>query len=161
MATKTQINAGLQESRILRLPVTNYIPPSGVEFHKGTYVTIPAVGVTENVVQVIVPKGYNGIVNRFANEYVGGGFVQGSGGITWELFLDIVNGVPAPNFELITASYGVVAAPTILNGIRVKENQRVTLVVTNVAVVPAGQLIGGLLGGYFYPIDLEPAELAF
>ena len=141
---------------IHRLPFINYMPPEGVEFREHAYVTIPAIGVQEIVVQFKVPKGYNGVINYLANEYVGGGFVQGSGGVTWTIYKDFQGLIPAPNFQLIVASLGVVANPSKLNGIRIKEGQLVTLVVNNVTVIPAGQLIGGLLGGYFYPIDLEP-----
>jgi hypothetical protein len=151
--TQATPNSG---SAIGRLPFINFMPPEGVEFREHAYVTIPAIGAQAIVVQFKVPKGYNGIINYLANEYVGGGFVQGAGGVTWEIFKDFQGLIPAPNFQRIVASLGVVANPAKLNGIRIKEGQLVTLVVNNVAVVVAGQLIGGLLGGYFYPIDLEP-----
>ena len=148
---------------IERLPISNFMPPEGVEFRPHAYVTIPNQGASSVVVQFKVPRGYNGILNRLANEFVGGGFQQGAGLITWQLFLDDITGVFAPNFQNIVASLGSVNNPTILNGIRIKENQLVTLQVSNAnpGVVPAGQLIGGLLGGYFYPIALEPDNITF
>lgn len=149
-------------SRIItQLPLSNFMPPSGVEFSPHAYVPLPAIGASAVVVQFPVPKGYNGILNRLANEFVGNGFQQGAGGVTWELFLDAVTGVPAPNFQNIVASLGSVNAPKILNGIRIKENQLVTLQVTNVNIIVAGQQIGGLLGGYFYPVSLEPPNFTF
>lgn len=146
---------------ISQLPLSNFMPPSGVEFRPHGYVPLPAIGASASVVQFLVPKGYNGILNRLANEFVGGGFQQGAGGVTWELFLDFVTGIPAPNFQNIVASLGSVNAPATLNGIRIKENQLVTLQVTNVSIVVAGQLIGGLFGGYYYPVSLEPPNLSF
>jgi hypothetical protein len=153
----------VQAFKIGWLPLSNFMPPGGVEFTPHKYVTIPAQGANAVVVQLTVPKGYNGILNRFANEFVGGGFQQGAGLITWDLFLDITVPVWAPNFNGITASLGSVNNPKILNGIRIKENQLVTLRVSNAVagVVAAGQLIGGLLGGYYYPIALEPPNLTF
>jgi len=144
-----------QDIKIVRLPLTNFIPPEGEEFTPAAYVTIPAIGSTATVVQFSVPEGRNGILNRFANVFVGGGFTEGQGGIVWQLFQDFTPGVMVPNFDNIVASLGTVNNPKILNGIRIKENQLVTLVVKNVSIVVSGQLIGGLIGGYTYPIDLE------
>jgi hypothetical protein len=148
---------------IERLPISNFMPPEGVEFRPHAYVTIPAQGASATVVSFTVPRGYNGILNRLANVFVGGGFQEGQGLVSWELFLDFNTAVPAPNFQKIVASLGSVNNPTTLNGIRIKENQLVELVVSNAnpGVIPAGQLIGGLLGGYFYPVALEPDNITF
>jgi hypothetical protein len=144
---------------ILRLPVTNFMPDRGVEFRKAAYIAIPVVGAQATVVQFQVPEGMNGMINRLANVFVGGGFTEGQGGIVWQVFQDFTvgGGTVAPDFDNIVASLGSVNNPAALNGIRIKEKQLVTLLVKNVSVVVAGQFIGGLLGGYFYPIDLEPA----
>jgi hypothetical protein len=161
-----QIRANLQQWGISRLPVTNYMPAEGREFRPAAYVAIPAQGAQAVVVQFKVPQGYNGMINAIANVFVGGGFQEGAGAITWTLFADYQGGKGpvVPNFNNILASLGSVSNPAKLNGIRVKENQLVTLAVNNAAVggvLPAGQLIGGLLGGYFYPIALEPQTISF
>lgn len=155
------VSADLATVSIERLPISNFMPPEGVEFRPHGYVALPAQGSSAVVVAFTVPKGYNGIINRIANEFVGGGFQQGAGGVIWELILDAATDVPAPNFQEILASLGSVNNPAILNGIRIRENQNVQLQVENVSIVVAGQLIGGLLGGYFYPVALEPANLTF
>lgn len=144
---------------IVRLPLTNFIPDRGVEFRRAAYITIPAIGAQAIVAQYKVPDGSNGILNALANVFVGGGFTEGQGSIVWQLFQDFTpgGGVVAADFDTIVASLGSVNNPAKLNGIRIKENQLVTLLVKNVSVVVAGQLIGGLLGGYSYPIDLEPS----
>ena len=85
------------------------------------------------------------------NNFLGGGFVDGSGSIVWQLLID---GVPYPNFEAIIASLGNPANPSLIGAVQLRERQRVQLVVKNVSVVTAGQLIGGRLSGYFYPLDL-------
>jgi len=146
----------LSSIEICRLPLTNFMPDRGVEFVKAAYIAIPAVGLSAPIVQFKVPEGQNGMINRLANVFVGGGFTEGQGGIVWQIFQDFTPGVVAPDFDNIVASLGSVNNPSILNGIRIKENQLVTLLVKNVSIVVAGQLIGGRLGGYFYPIDLEP-----
>lgn len=159
----TEIAGQTPAVQIERLPITNYIPPEGVEFRAHKYVNMPVPGANAIVVQFTVPKGYNGIINYLANIFVGGGFQDGEGLITWELYLDYNNLVPAPNFQKIVASLGSVQNPAKLNGIRIKENQIVTLVVTNSnpGVNFAGQRIGGLLGGYYYPVALDPPNMTF
>lgn len=155
--------ASVPPSGIIQLPLSNFMPAQGVEFQNAGWVTIPAQGVSAVVVQFKVPKGYNGMINRLGNVFDGGGFQNGAGLIAWQLYLDIITGVFAPNFQNILASLGTVENPSILNGIRIKENQLVTLQVSNAAagVIPAGQKIGGRLGGYFYPVALEPPNISF
>ena len=161
------VHQELQDAKIGRLPIRNFMPNEGQEFRYVAYVTIPAQdGLQHTVVQFKVEQGYNGIINRLANVFVGGGFQEGQGLITWQLWLDgtnAANPVVAPNFDEIVASLGTVYNPAILNGIPIKESQLVTLVVENevAGIVPAGQQIGGLIGGFFYPIDIEPPQWGF
>lgn len=148
---------------IERLPVQNFMPPEAREFRNANYVAMPAQGAQAVVVQFTVPQGYNGLINRFGNVFVGGGFQEGAGLITYTLYADFNPGIVATGFNNIRASLGSIVAPTILNGIKIKENQVVTLVVNNAnpGVVPAGQLVGGIIGGFYYPVQLEPKQIAF
>jgi hypothetical protein len=166
LGTGTGLSGKATKIEIVRLPVKNFMPPEGVPFRPANYVAIPAQGASAVVVKLLVPQGRNGIINQIANVFVGGGFQEGQGLITWQLWLDGNPNPPlvAPYFNNIVASLGSVANPAQLaGGIAVKENQLVELVVFNAnpGVVPAGQLIGGLLGGYFYPKQLEPAYIGF
>jgi hypothetical protein len=142
------------------------MPPEGVPFRQVNYVAIPAEGAGAVVVAIKVPQGRNGIITQLANVFIGAGFQEGAGLITWQLYLDGSQNPPlvAPYFNNIVASLGPVYNPAQLaGGISVKENQLVQLVVANAnpGVPVAGQLIGGLLGGYFYPKQLEPAYIGF
>jgi hypothetical protein len=145
------------------LPVTNFMPPSGREFRftNNTPVNLPAIGTSVTVVSFTVEQGYNGIINFFANEFIGGGFQDFAGAITWTLFTDFNVGVVAKGFANVTATYGNAANPAKLNGIRIKENQLVALVLNNISLVVAGQQLGGLLGGWYYPVSLEPPTFGF
>jgi hypothetical protein len=139
--------------RVLQLPPHNFMPAKGTAFNRATYITIPAVGVTAIVLQFTVPAGKNGIIDQIANNFVGGGFTDGSGAIVWRVLLD---NVPAPGLENMIASLGNPAAPSRTAPVRIFENQLIELVVQNVSInPPAGQLIGGRLSGYFYPKDSE------
>lgn len=145
------------------------MPPEGESFDDHAYIAIPAVGVSSVVVFRQVPIGRNGMIKRIANVFVGGGFQEGQGNLIWQIMLDLrdssfgagANNLVAPFYDNIVASLGSVSAPSAIDGIRVREGQTFALVVRNVAVVVAGQLIGGRLGGYFYPIDLEPSNMGF
>lgn len=158
-----QILSSLQEINVPILPVTNFMPPGGESFEFAAGVTIPAIGATANVVSFTVPNGRNGMIKRIANVFIGGGFTDFSGFIIWQLVQDqLQTGPPiVPNYDNIVASLGSVNNPSNIDGIRVKENQLVALTVKNVSVVTSGQLIGGRLGGYFYPINLEPPNIGF
>lgn len=133
------------------LPPHLYQPTTGLPFNPTNFVTIPAIGAAAIILDFIVPNGYQGVINQMGNNFVGGGFVDGSGNLVWQLLID---GVPYPNFENIIASLGNPANPTLIGAVQLRERQHVQLVVNNVAVVVAGQLIGGRLSGYFYPLDL-------
>lgn len=157
--------ANLAPLYVSRLPATNFMPPEGQSFENFGSIAIPAIGAAAVVLQFRVPLGYNGMIKRIANEFNGGAFTPGS--CVWQIFLDATGvgtaqgGVVAPNYDAIPAPLGAVQAPSEIDGIRIKENQLVALFVTNVAVVPAGQTIAGRLGGYFYPVSLEPPGIAF
>ncbi len=133
------------------LPPHLYQPTTGLPFNPTTYVAIPAIAATATIIDFRVPNGYQGVINQMGNNFVGGGFTDGSGSVVWQLLLD---GVPYPNFENIIASLGNPANPSLIGAIQLRERQRVQLVVKNVSIVVAGQLIGGRLSGYFYPLDL-------
>lgn len=144
-----------------RLPVQNFMAPSGkaFEFHGG--VTIPAIGAQATVVNFTVPKGNAGFIRRIANVFVGGGFTDFSGAIVWQILLDQTKGTVAPGFDNIVASLGAVSNPSVIDGIHIHELATVALIVKNVSVVVSGQLIGGRLGGSFHSIGDEPPNLAF
>jgi hypothetical protein len=156
LATLPQINIEV-------LPVTNFMPPGGESFEFTGGVTIPAIGATAVVVQFTVPNGRNGMIKRIANVFIGGGFTDFSGFVVWQIVQDANQTGPpiVPNYDNITASLGSASNPSPIDGIRIKETQLVQLIVKNVSVVVSGQTIGGRLGGYFYPIDLEPPNIAF
>jgi hypothetical protein len=149
---------------IPRLPVTNFMPAGGEDFEAHGYVLLPAIGASAVVVAVPIPEGRMAMVKRIANVFVGGGFQEGQGGVVWQILLDGTNPnnpVVAPFFDNIVASLGAVNNPSAIDGIRVREGNLLQLIVKNVSVAVAGQFIGGRLGGYFYPIELDPTDASF
>jgi hypothetical protein len=144
-----------------QLPVQNFMAPSGKPFEVHGGITIPAIGSTATVISFIVPRGNNGFIRRIANVFVGGGFTDFSGALTWQILIDQVKNIVAPGFDNIIASLGSVSNPSVIDGIHIMEGAVVALIVKNVSVVVSGQLIGGRLGGSFHSIPHEPPNLAF
>jgi hypothetical protein len=131
-------------------------PPSNWEVvDQATYITLPAVGVTSTILSFTVPPGRNGVIQKIANNLVGGGFTEGSGDVIWRILVDNAPPPGATSYNSIVNSLGNPASPTSIPGFRIYENQVVSIVVQNVAVVPAGQFVGGRLVGYIYPRELE------
>jgi hypothetical protein len=156
-----QMVGSTPQSNIISLPVFLFPSDDSQSFDWVQYVTLPAVGNTAAqgvIVSFNVPAGMNGIIKRFGNAYVGSGFTEGSGALTWQL---LANGQPIPNYEAIPASLGATANPTEVSSIRIKENQLIQLVVLNASLVVGGAFSGGRLSGWYYPKSEEPDGSSF
>ena len=143
---------------VLKLPVWVYPGINCTSFSPAAYIALPAVGVTATIVTFKVPKGQNGVIYEIANVCQSAQFIDGSGSVTWAIAIDDHF---AKNYQPpITCQLGLTTAPRRLSGpIFVKENQQVSLQVTNVSLtVGPGAQAGGLLGGWFYPKDEEPED---
>ena len=138
--------------KILRLPEQNYMPPDGTAFNEATYINLPAIGAQEVVVEYDVPDGRNGVIFWIANNFVGGGFVDGSGSVIWSFEQD---GVPLVGLEHLNTSLGTPAAPSRTSPVRVMEGKKIQLVVKNISILVAGQLVGGRISGHVYPRNTE------
>ncbi len=130
-------------------------PPDSEPFHQASGIVIPAQdGNFHPVVTIVCPQGRNGVLMLIANEFVGGGFQDFSGNIIWQILRNPGNGITTAerNFENIQASLGTPQNPARLAAaIRIYENDVIQLAAKNVNIAPAGQFLGGLLGGWFYP----------
>jgi len=152
-ALQGQMEAVSRNTRLIAAPWL-IEPPDSESFHIAAGIVIPliAVGVYSTVVSVLCPAGRNGVVNRIANEFVGGGFTDFSGALIRRNQPSSGGTTAAErNYQNITASLGSVVNPTRISGIRIFENDVLSLVVSNTSIIPAGEAIGGLFGGYFYP----------
>jgi hypothetical protein len=129
-------------------------PPDAESFHQASGIVIPAVdGLFHPVVQVICPPGRNGVLKWIANVVVGGAWSDFSGDAIWQIVRNPGTGITAAerNYENILASLGLISSPTKISGIRIFENDVMQFVMKNVALPVAGEEVGALLGGYFYP----------
>jgi hypothetical protein len=130
-------------------------PGSGEPFNYVNYVALPAIAAQAVILDFTVPEGRNGAIKWIGNNFVGGGWVEGSGAVVWRILRD--DGF-IKNHENLLGSLGNPASPSETAPIRIFENERIRLVIDNVAVVVAAQLAGGRLSGWFYPRDEEPEE---
>ena len=153
------LSTSLMSGQRIALPPWLYPPDQWTNLDLYGYVALPAIGAQANVLSFQVPLGQNGIINRVGNNFVGGGFNEGAGGVTWQILVDNAPPPGATNYDLILGSLGSPANPTPIAGFRIFENQVLTLVVKNVNIVVAGQLSGGRLLGYLYPREMEETNL--
>jgi len=140
---------------IRKLPPWLFATASSRNLIQVAAISIPAVsvGAFTPIVDFKIDPGKNGVIKWFANQYVGGGFTDGSGSLIWRLAID---GVAVPGFENIIVSLGTNQIPSEIAPVRLFAGRRVQLLVTNVSIVPAGQIIEGGIRGWLYPKDEEP-----
>jgi hypothetical protein len=147
------------------LPVWLFPPSQWENIDQINYALLPAIGSQVTIISYTVPAGRNGVINKVANNFVGGGWVEGTGDVLWRILVD---GTPPPgatNYDAILASLGSPAIPTSIAGFRVFENQVITLVGFNNpagpggGVVVAGQRLGGRLLGHLFPREFEPDNI--
>ena len=147
------------------LPPWIYQPVNWENVDQINYALVPAIGATAIIISYVVPPGRNGIINKVACNFVGGGWVEGSGDIVWRILVD---GTPPPgatSYDSILASLGGPSQPTGIAGFRFFENQVLQFVAfnnpagANGGVVVAGQRVGARFTGWNYPLDIEEDDI--
>lgn len=137
-------------------------PAAGEPFNPAEAIVIPAIGSTSTIIEFRVPIGRSGVIKWLGNEFEGGGWINGDGNLIWQL---LVNGAAVKNHERIVMSLGTVQNPRETATIRLRENDLVKFTVLNNpngptgGIPPAGQLVLATLSGWFYPKELDPANL--
>lgn len=154
----------------MKIDGINYVTfPRGIQnwenIDQDNYALLPPIGSTVVIVSYVVPPGRNGIIYKVANNFVGGGWVEGTGDLIWRILVD---GTPPPgavSYDAILASLGNPASPTEIPGFRIFENQVLQLVAFNNpagpdgGVVVAGQRVGARFVGWNYPTDIEDSDI--
>jgi hypothetical protein len=147
------------------LPLWIYPPINWENIDQIAYVTLPAINAEATILKFTVPIGRNGVINKVANNFVGGGWTEGTGDILWRILVD---GAPPPaanSYAAIPASLGSPANPTEISGFRIFENQVISVTIFNNPLGPnngitvAGQLAGARLCGYLYPREMEDGNI--
>jgi hypothetical protein len=154
-----------QPERSADLPLWIYPPINWENIDQIAYVALPAINAEAVILSFQVPLGRNGIINKVACNFVGGGWTEGTGDLLWRILVD--NGTPpgANSYEAIPASLGSPAQPVGIAGFRIFENQVVKVDIfnnpagPNGGVIVAGQFAGARLCGYLYPRELEDPNI--
>lgn len=147
------------------LPPHLYPPRNWENIDQLSYAPIPAVGATTTILTYIVPIGRNGVINKVANNFVGGNWVAGSGDLVWRILIDNAPPPGATSYNNIIDSLGSPAQPVGIAGFRIFENQTINVTLfnnpagLNGGVIVAGQLSGARLLGHLYPRDMEYHDL--
>ena len=125
-------------------------PPHGsYPFFPKTQVPVPAVGASSIALTMQVPNGQDGVIKKFSFNYIGGGFVNGSGDLVWRILID---GRAARNASNIQSEMGTQDAPFELTmPIRIYSGQTIQIQISHVANVTLNEDTLVMLEGYFYP----------
>lgn len=124
----------------------------GIQGQAPAQIVLPAIGSTQVVVSFTCPRRQNGEIEFIGNQFVGGGWTEGSGAMIWQLLID---GVPVQGFDAILGSMGTMANPGWLGkgAIQFSEGQAIQLQLRNVSVVVNQQVLLGMLRGTFFPLE--------
>lgn len=124
-------------------------PPAGFDsFDNNGVVALPAVGASAFIIQFRVPAGYDGVIKRISHNTAFGGFVNGSGDISWRI---LVGGVAARNYNNMLSEMGSQQIPRDVAGIRVFSGQLVQYQVNHVGNAALNGNVVATVGGWFYP----------
>lgn len=147
------------------LPPHLYPPRNWENIDLMNYIAFPGLGVEVPILVYQVPMGRNGVINKVATSFVGGGWTAGTGDIIWRILVDGATPPGATSYHQITDSLGSPAQPVGISGFRIFENQILTVSVlnnpsgANGGVITSGQRTGARLLGHLYPRDMEYLDL--
>jgi len=136
-------------------------PPAGAQSKNlANYVPINAPGSGYQVIFAFtVPMGMRLVLNQIGNNWVGGGFEDGSGDLIWQIW---DNGNPIEDFDDILGSLGSVAQPSFMAPIIFEEGHTVSFVVANAPgsgiLADSGQVGATLRGWYYNRLETGDAE---
>jgi hypothetical protein len=153
------------QAAVGELPLWVYPPINWENVDQIGYVLVPALNTEATILSFQVPQGRNGIINKVACNFVGGGWTEGTGDIIWRIEVDGATPPGANSYHNIPASIGSPAQPVGISGFRIYENQIVEVEVfnnpagANGGVVVAGQFSGARLCGYLYPRESEDPNI--
>lgn len=129
-------------------------PDQGKRFSRiGSIALPPFDGLDHQVLNFLVPLGFDGVIVSTVNIYTGMGFAEGSGDLTWRIQ---INERYVKDYGAITTSIGSLQTPYNINSgaIRLQSRQLVQCIVS-ASVAAAGNLNGGRiicgLFGWTYP----------
>ena len=101
------------------LPLWIYPPINWENVDQIAYTLLPAIGAEATILSFRVPLGRNGIINKVACNFVGGGWTEGTGDLLWRILVDLGTPPGANSYQAIPASLGSPAQPVGISGFRI------------------------------------------
>lgn len=131
------------------------MPKDGRVFNRVAAIALPAAeNVETDLIDYVVPVGWDGVLITITTAFSGTGFIEGSGSLVWRLRRDRYF---VSDYGNVTTTLGSLASPYDLEGagVRAVSQQRLRLTVTvgtgGLGVLgPTGRIIGKL-SGWVYP----------
>lgn len=128
-------------------------PPGSQPFNKQGVIAAPVVNVETAVLSWRVPDGMHGVIHYASHNFIGGGFLQGSGQIVWRLK---VNRKHVNDYGQMLTELGAIDTPVpIPAGIVVRAGHTVEylVLITDPSLTPGGTatFVGCRLMGWFWP----------
>lgn len=101
------------------------------------------------VLAINVPDGFNGVITKYSCNFTGGGFIDGSGDLVWQI---LNNGKPIQNYDSILTERGDPNLPRDVSAINIYSSQVIQFVVNHAAnpLLASGYIIC-TLSGFYYP----------
>lgn len=125
------------------------VPPEGADpFDFWNAIDTPGIGVEETALSWKVPAGYRAVIRDLTHFVDGPDFGQGSGSMIWRLQADRQY---IKNYGELKVSFGDVAQPRGVYGIRLAPRQTFYYRVLNVSYGSAGTKVICNTRGWFYP----------
>lgn len=146
------------------------IPPDGKSFDFVNTIALPvsgggvapSPGLETVVLTLKCPLGYDGIVYRISNNYLGPSFDPGVPSLIWRIRngSNIANSKFIDNYDRIVVEYGTTNQPREISGIFVSSGQTLLYTVTNQDPgLPAGNSqIVCCFAGHFWPQQREERQ---
>jgi len=127
-----------------------FLPPGFESFDLTGSIATPTTTAQATVLELAVPEGWDGIVNKIANVFIGTGFIEASGDLVWQILYN--SNQPVKNYGAITTTFGSVAQPRDISGFIVRSKQTIQYRVTNTVAptLSGGSYIYCTLSGYFW-----------
>lgn len=125
-------------------------PPTFQTFRPTTWIDMPAFpSAATTILTLPAQDGWDAVILKIAHGYNGTGFVEGSGQLIWNLFIN--GNQPVPNFCGMLSQIGSAAhAEDISPGFILRAGQTLVYSVTNVSLAGGGFKIFATVQGYFW-----------
>ncbi len=130
------------------------MPAQGRRFQVTNTIALPIINTNTTVLQMLVPVGWDGVINGIVNRIVGAGFIEGSGDVLWRIQSSRVY---LRDYGQVTTSLGDLTNPCTLygGGQRIYSGQIITYLVNLTAAgaahIDPNSLVLCSLSGWTYP----------